>query len=138
MENVDIFYDHLEYCTVILVILGQFGIVCGHVVHFSRFGMFGPRKIWQPWCKVSAKPSFKKTPPNADSGDRRVNFKLRLRNIAFGDLGEHYIQTYVCTKLICTNICTYVQTYVHMYKHMYKHTYVQSSTPVKSTYIHCM
>jgi hypothetical protein len=95
MENVDIFYDHLEYCTVILVILGQFGIVCGHVVHFSRFGMFGPRKIWQSWCKVSAKPSLKKTPPNADSGDRCVNFKLRLRNIAFVDLGEHYIQTYI-------------------------------------------
>jgi hypothetical protein len=24
-------------------------IVCGHLVYFSRFGMFGPRKIWQPW-----------------------------------------------------------------------------------------
>jgi hypothetical protein len=22
-------------------------VVCGHLVHFSRFGMFGPRKIWQ-------------------------------------------------------------------------------------------
>jgi hypothetical protein len=29
--------------------LWQFGIVCGHLVYFSHFGMFGPRKIWQPW-----------------------------------------------------------------------------------------
>jgi hypothetical protein len=28
--------------------IGPFGIVCGHLVYFSRFGMFGPRKIWQP------------------------------------------------------------------------------------------
>jgi hypothetical protein len=26
-----------------------FGVVCGHLVYFSRFGMFGPGKIWQPW-----------------------------------------------------------------------------------------
>jgi hypothetical protein len=26
----------------------QFGIVCGPLVYFSQFGMFGPRKIWQP------------------------------------------------------------------------------------------
>jgi hypothetical protein len=25
-----------------------FGIDCGHLVYFSRFGMFGSRKIWQP------------------------------------------------------------------------------------------
>jgi hypothetical protein len=31
-----IFYGHLEY------------IICGHLVYFSRFGMFAPRKIWQP------------------------------------------------------------------------------------------
>jgi hypothetical protein len=24
-------------------------IVCGHFGIFSHFGMFGPRKIWQPW-----------------------------------------------------------------------------------------
>jgi hypothetical protein len=29
--------------------LWPFGIVCIHFVYFSRFGMFGPRKIWQPW-----------------------------------------------------------------------------------------
>jgi hypothetical protein len=29
--------------------LWPFGIVCGHLLYFSQFGMFGPRKIWQPW-----------------------------------------------------------------------------------------
>jgi hypothetical protein len=24
-------------------------MVCGHLLYFSSFGMFGPRKIWQPW-----------------------------------------------------------------------------------------
>jgi hypothetical protein len=48
MENVVIFYDHLEYFLVIWYNLWLFGIVCGHLVHFSHFGMFGPRKIWQP------------------------------------------------------------------------------------------
>jgi hypothetical protein len=29
--------------------LWPFGIVCGHLVFFPRFGMLGSRKIWQPW-----------------------------------------------------------------------------------------
>jgi hypothetical protein len=28
-------------------ILWPFGIICSHMVYFSHFGMFGPRKIWQ-------------------------------------------------------------------------------------------
>jgi hypothetical protein len=48
MENDVIFYDHLEYFTAIWHNVWPFGIVCGHLVYFSRFGMFGPRKIWQP------------------------------------------------------------------------------------------
>jgi hypothetical protein len=49
MENVGIFYDLLEYFFVIWNNLWPFGIVCGHFVqYFSRFGTFGPRKIWQP------------------------------------------------------------------------------------------
>jgi hypothetical protein len=39
----------LEYFTAIWSILWQFGVVCGNFVYFSRFVMFGPRKIWQPW-----------------------------------------------------------------------------------------
>jgi hypothetical protein len=31
--------------------LWPFGIVCGHLLHFSQFGMFGPRKIWQTCCQ---------------------------------------------------------------------------------------
>jgi hypothetical protein len=39
----------LEYFTAIGYILWKFGIVCGHLVIFSVFGLFGRRKIWQPW-----------------------------------------------------------------------------------------
>jgi hypothetical protein len=48
MLNVVIFYDHLEYFMAIWYNSWPFGIVCGHLLHFSQFGMFGPRKIWQP------------------------------------------------------------------------------------------
>jgi hypothetical protein len=47
MEKVGIFYDHMECFTAIFYNLWPFGIVCGHLVYFSQFGMFGPRKIWQ-------------------------------------------------------------------------------------------
>jgi hypothetical protein len=42
-------FDHLEYFLTIWYNLWPFGIVCGHLLYFSQFGMFGPRKIWQPW-----------------------------------------------------------------------------------------
>jgi hypothetical protein len=32
-------------------------LVCGHLVHFSRFGTFGARKIWQPCPRVVFSPS---------------------------------------------------------------------------------
>jgi hypothetical protein len=37
------------YFMTILNILWPFGIFCGHLLYFPQFGMFGPRKIWQPW-----------------------------------------------------------------------------------------
>jgi hypothetical protein len=49
MENVRPFYDSLEYFTAIWYNLWPFGIVCGDLVYFSKFGMFGSIKIWQPW-----------------------------------------------------------------------------------------
>jgi hypothetical protein len=42
------FYDLLEYFMAIWYNLQPFGIVCGHLKYFFRFGMFGLRKIWQP------------------------------------------------------------------------------------------
>jgi hypothetical protein len=48
IENVVIFYDPLEYFSAIWYSLQPFDKVCGHLVYFSVFGMFGPRKIWQP------------------------------------------------------------------------------------------
>jgi hypothetical protein len=52
MENIGILYDHLEYFTAIWYGLWTFGIVCGHLVYVSCFGMFVPSKIWQPWFTV--------------------------------------------------------------------------------------
>jgi hypothetical protein len=52
MENVVIFYDHLEYFTAVWNKLWPFGTVCGHLVYFLRFGIFGTIKIWQP-CVAS-------------------------------------------------------------------------------------
>jgi hypothetical protein len=51
MENVGIFYDNLEYFTAIWYNLWPFCMVCGHLVYFFKFGIFGARKIWQPLCK---------------------------------------------------------------------------------------
>jgi hypothetical protein len=55
MVNVGIFYGHLEYFMGIWYNLWPFGIVCGHLLFFSQFGMLGPRKIWQP-CLGAEKP----------------------------------------------------------------------------------
>jgi hypothetical protein len=52
MENLGIFYDHLVYFTAIGNILLPFSIFCGHLVYFSPFWYFVPRKIWQPWWRV--------------------------------------------------------------------------------------
>jgi hypothetical protein len=39
------------YFSTILNIFRSFGTIYGRLVYFSRFGMFGQRKIWQPWLK---------------------------------------------------------------------------------------
>jgi hypothetical protein len=62
MEKNSIFYDHLEYFTAILYNLWPFGIVCGHLVYFSRFGMFGQRQIWQPWSATDFFADFRRLP----------------------------------------------------------------------------
>jgi hypothetical protein len=52
MENVVILYDHLEHFMSIWHNVWQFGTVCRHLVYFSHFGMFEPRKIRQPCIQV--------------------------------------------------------------------------------------
>jgi hypothetical protein len=52
METVLIFYNNLEYFMAIWYNLWRFGEVCGHLVYFSLFRMFGPKTIWQPLCTV--------------------------------------------------------------------------------------
>jgi hypothetical protein len=44
MENVVVFYDHLEYFMAIWHNVWLFGIVCGHLVYYSQFGLFVPKK----------------------------------------------------------------------------------------------
>jgi hypothetical protein len=62
MEYAGVFYDHLEYFTAILYILWPFGTACVHLVYFPRFGVFGPRKIWQPRFHAAAHlKSFRKS-----------------------------------------------------------------------------
>jgi hypothetical protein len=48
MVTVGIFYVHLEYFMTIWFTLWPFGTVCGRLLYFYQFAMFGPRKIWQP------------------------------------------------------------------------------------------
>jgi hypothetical protein len=48
LEGLVIFYDHLKYFTTIWYNVLPFGIVCGYLLYFLRFGMLRPRKIWQP------------------------------------------------------------------------------------------
>jgi hypothetical protein len=56
-------------------ILRPFGIIYGRLVYFSHFGMFGPRKIWQP-C-------------------RRAKFgaRMNLRVTRLGDFSGHCLCT---------------------------------------------
>jgi hypothetical protein len=44
MVNVGIFYDHLKYFMAIWYNSWPFGIVCGHLLYFSQFGMFFTKK----------------------------------------------------------------------------------------------
>jgi hypothetical protein len=49
MENIGIFYDHLEYFAAICYTYLTAILYCWvRLEYFPRFGMFGPRKIWQP------------------------------------------------------------------------------------------
>jgi hypothetical protein len=50
MENVGIFYDRLEYFTDIWYNLWPFCIARGHLVYFSKFGMFGLGKTLVRTC----------------------------------------------------------------------------------------
>jgi hypothetical protein len=40
VENVGIFYDHLEYLTAVWYILCPFGALCVHLAYFWYFGIF--------------------------------------------------------------------------------------------------
>jgi hypothetical protein len=48
MENIFIFYDHLNYFMPIWYNLWQLGTVGGHLVYFSHFGMLDQEKSGNP------------------------------------------------------------------------------------------
>jgi hypothetical protein len=48
MENLGIFYDHLVYFTANENSLRPFGIFCGNLVYFSRFGILDQEKSGNP------------------------------------------------------------------------------------------
>jgi hypothetical protein len=48
LENVNIFYGHLEYFTEIWEIVWPFGTFCVNLLHFRFLGMMSQEKIWQP------------------------------------------------------------------------------------------
>jgi hypothetical protein len=62
MKNVCIYYDRLEYLTAIWYKLWPSGIVYGHLVYFSHFGIFGARKIWQPRLQEADLPACLRKP----------------------------------------------------------------------------
>jgi hypothetical protein len=48
LENVDIFYGHLEYFINFWNILLQFGTSCVHLVHFFNFGIMHQENSGNP------------------------------------------------------------------------------------------
>jgi hypothetical protein len=51
MEDVGIFYGHLDYFMAMSYVLWPFGMVCSFLVYFSPFWYVVPRNIWQPCSK---------------------------------------------------------------------------------------
>jgi hypothetical protein len=60
--------------------LWPFGIVCGLLVYLLRFGMFGPRKIWQPWLERKIRTENEQKPK------RRFQRAFEGRFLTFIDL----------------------------------------------------
>jgi hypothetical protein len=48
LEDVGVFYGHVVHFTVFCYILRTFGIVCGNLVRFSRFGISYQEKSGNP------------------------------------------------------------------------------------------
>jgi hypothetical protein len=75
LENVDIFYGHLEYLTDVWDILSSFGTFCVHLVHFSGLGNIYREKSGNPGQRTrNASPTF------LFIGSRCVNQLSRRRN----------------------------------------------------------
>jgi hypothetical protein len=109
-------------------------VVCGHLLYFSRFGMFGPRRIWQPWRGNNVfKESFFRGRQQKDLNEifcaalqkclslwRALNSFTILQLLSDSTLSDN-IHTYICIYIhtlikVCMFVCksTYIcNTYVH-------------------------
>jgi hypothetical protein len=58
MENLGIYFDHLVCLTAIGNILWPFGIYCGHLVNFPRFGMLYLEKSGNPGSEIEMNSKF--------------------------------------------------------------------------------
>jgi hypothetical protein len=88
MNNFVIFYDHLEYFTALWYNLWPLSVVCCHLVHCLRFGMFGPRRIWQPWSRLCSKTNYSINQCNDDRSFKlftQVNAEVGDRVIRLGE-----------------------------------------------------
>jgi hypothetical protein len=94
MEDVGILYVHLVCFTAIWYIWWPVGIFNGYVVYFPRFGVFLPRKIWQP-CSTSffsgSHPSLWERRP-APRGVDFMNLQF-IRNLR----GKNVLQSFILT-----------------------------------------
>jgi hypothetical protein len=52
MKDVGIIYGHLVHFTVYWYILLTFGILCGNLVYFSRFGILYQEKFGNPGLMI--------------------------------------------------------------------------------------
>jgi hypothetical protein len=82
MENVGIFYGHLEYFTAIRYNLLPFGIICGHLVNFSNLVCLDQEKSGNPDLNaVKLIHSCVLGEPNIDraSLDKKINMLKTLK-----------------------------------------------------------
>jgi hypothetical protein len=87
-----------------IIYVWPFGIVCGNLLYFSQFGMFGPRKIWQPWS-LRAEKCWNHVFLLFNFFCELVVFSLEMKLL-------HFLQVIVansdpgkCWSLLCTRDC---------------------------------
>jgi hypothetical protein len=78
MENVGIFYGHLEYLIEIRDILWPFAAFCVDLVHFSGFWYRAPGIIWQPCVCVLLSGTLGVDRSKKAEDDKRTSFASKI------------------------------------------------------------